>query len=93
MTEHFAGIILSASGITRMIIVRIFLNAVMMEHFAVMTREILSVTRDFAGRTKEILSVTKTFAVLTQEIFLIAAMFAGKTKMKIFLTVQTLTFF
>jgi len=69
MTEHFAGIILPPSGITRMIIVRIFLNAAMTEHFAVLTREILSVTEDFAGRTKEILLVTRHFALVTKEIF------------------------
>lgn len=48
MTEHFAVIILSASGITRMILARIFPNAALTNHFAVMTRKILSVTRDFA---------------------------------------------
>jgi len=69
-----------------MVSARIFPNAEMTNHFAVITWEILSVTEDFAGRTKEIL-------LMMREIFLMTLMLAGKTRIKLFVTVQTLTFY
>ena len=62
MTELSSGVIFLPSGITQAIIAKIFPNAEMTNHFAVMTREVLSISNHFAVMTMEVLLMTPHFA-------------------------------